>query len=60
MNAVEIHTEAQKLLSAHGAKALAEAAQRAQTLEKSGDTEQARDWKRIQAALQQMRGPHVS
>ncbi len=60
MNAVEIQTEARKLYAAHGAKALAEAAQKCRELEGAGDKEQARDWKRIEAALQQMRGPHAS
>ncbi len=60
MNAVEIQTEARKLLAAHGPKAIAQAAQRAATLEKSGDSDQAKDWKRIEAALHQMHGPHVS
>ncbi len=60
MNAVEIQTEARKLLAAHGARAIAQAAQRAVTLEKAGDCEQANDWKRIEAALHQMRGPHAS
>ena len=60
MNAVEIQSEARKLYAAHGVKALAEAAQKARELEVAGDKAQASDWKRIEAALQQMRGPHVS
>jgi hypothetical protein len=60
MNAVEIQTHAQKLLQAHGLKALAEAAERSRHYEEMGDKEQAQDWKRIEKALQQMRGPNAS
>lgn len=60
MNAVEIQTEARKLFEAQGPIAIAQAAQRARELEKAGDREQAHDWKRIEAALHHMRGPHVS
>jgi hypothetical protein len=45
---------------AHGAKAIAEAAQKAGAFEKAGDEEQARTWCRIEAALVQMSGPRES
>jgi hypothetical protein len=60
MNAVEVQAHARKLYEAHGAKALAEAAQMARQFEEAGDKSQAEDWRRIEAALMQMRGPHVS
>lgn len=60
MDAVEIQAHARKLYEAHGAKALAEAAQMVREFEERGDERLVDDWRRIQAALQMMRGPHVS
>lgn len=60
MDAVEIQAHARKLYEAHGAKALAEAAHRVRELEERGDKRLVDDWRRIQSALQVMRGPHVS
>lgn len=60
MNAVEIQAHAKKLFDARGAKAIAEAAEKAKDYEQSGDGERARDWRRIAAALAQLRGPGVS
>ncbi|HVZ03499.1 hypothetical protein [Hyphomicrobium sp.] len=60
MNAVEIQTHARKLYDAHGTKALAEAAQMVRELEQRGEKKLVEDWRRIQSALQQMRGPNVS
>jgi hypothetical protein len=60
MQEIDIHDYARQLLEAHGDKALAEAAQKACALEKQGENEQAETWRRIEAALKQMRGPHVT
>ncbi len=60
MLAVEIQEHARKLREAHGDKALAEAAQKAKAFEEVGEKEEAETWRRIQAALQQMQGPHAS
>ena len=60
MNAVEIQAHARKLYEAHGTKALAEAAQMVRDLEQRGDKKLVDDWRRIQLALQQIRGPSVS
>jgi len=57
MHATEIQDYARQLLEAHGAKAIAEAAQRAVVYEKAGDREQAQTWRRIEAALLLLRGP---
>jgi hypothetical protein len=38
----------------------AEAARKAAEFEKQGDQKQAEDWRRIQAAIGSMRGPHAS
>jgi hypothetical protein len=60
MQAIEIQEHARKLRDAHGEKAILEAAQKARELEKTGDQGQAKIWRRIEAALMEMRGPHVS
>jgi len=60
MQATDIQDYARRLFEAHGLKAIAEAAQKASTLEQQGDEEQAKTWRRIEAALVEMRGPHVS
>jgi hypothetical protein len=54
----EIHDYARQLLEAHGAAAVAEAAQKAAASEEQGESEQARTWRRVEAALKLMRGPH--
>lgn len=60
MQAIEIQEHARKLRDAHGEKAILEAAQKARELENTGDQGQAKIWRRIEAALMEMRGPHVS
>jgi hypothetical protein len=60
MLATDIHDYAQQLLDAHGFKAIAEAAQKAQAFEARGDAEQAETWRRIEQALLLMRGPNES
>jgi hypothetical protein len=60
MDEVNIHDYARQLLEAHGDKAVAEAAQKADAYEKQGENEQAETWRHIEAALKMMRGPHVS
>jgi regulator of protease activity HflC (stomatin/prohibitin superfamily) len=58
MLATEIQEHARRLLEAHGDKAVAEAAQKAKALEDSGAADDAKVWRKIEAALKQMRGPH--
>lgn len=60
MDMNEIHDYARRLLGTHGGRAAAEAAQKVVECEKMGERAQAEDWRRIQAAIEQMRGPHVS
>lgn len=57
MLATEIQEHARKLLEAHGDRAVVEAAQKAKSLEDGGSAEEAKVWRRIEAALKQMRGP---
>ncbi|HEY4203608.1 MAG TPA: hypothetical protein VGM35_01230 [Xanthobacteraceae bacterium] len=60
MRAMEIHDYARKLLEKHGAGAIAEAAQKAASLEQEGNAEDAANWRQITDAMKQMRGPHQS
>jgi len=60
MEATRIHRIARQLRDSRGARALAEAAQRAVRLETQGAKTQAETWRRIEAALKEMHGPHVS
>jgi len=60
MNEINIHDYARQLLDAHGAQAVVEAARKARDCEQQGENEQAETWRRVQAALKEMRGPHVS
>jgi hypothetical protein len=45
MREIEIHSYARQLLEAHGAKAIAEAAQNAIDLEAKGEVELAKTWR---------------
>jgi hypothetical protein len=60
MREIEIHDYARQLLEAHGAKAIAEAAQNAIELEMNGNAEMAKTWRHIEDAMKMMRGPHQS
>jgi hypothetical protein len=56
----EIHEYARKLLEVRGPGAIAEAAQKAITLDKEGKEDEAQNWRHIADAMKQMRGPHQS
>lgn len=60
IKATEVEDYARQLWEAHGAKSIAEAAQKAQAFENSGDAEQAQTWRRIEAALRLKSGPRES
>lgn len=60
MNTSDISAVARHLFETQGAKAIAEAAQKAASFEDAGEKEQAAFWKRVEAALREMRGPHQS
>jgi len=60
MNATDISTFARRLFETQGTKAIAEAAQKAVSFEKAGDEEQSKTWRRVEAVLLEMRGPHQS
>jgi hypothetical protein len=60
MQETDIQDYARQLLEAHGDRAVAEAAQKARALEEQGKSEQAKTWRRVEAALMLMLGPHES
>lgn len=60
MDTTKIHDLARRLYKAHGPSAVAEAARKAVCCEKEQDHEQARIWRRIEAALLEMKGPNYS
>ncbi len=51
---------ARQLMEAHGQSAIAEAAQRAVACEHAQDKEGAETWRKVEAALQILRGPRTS
>jgi hypothetical protein len=58
MDELQVQDYARQLLEARGDKALADAAQKARTLADEGHDDQAETWRRIEAAMKIMRGPH--
>lgn len=60
MPALEIQAIARQLFEAHGTKAISEAAQKAVALEKQGKGDEAEEWRKVEAVLKEMSGPHSS
>ncbi|WP_419912352.1 hypothetical protein [Hoeflea sp.] len=60
MKATMIVEHARQLLDAHGDRAEAEAAQKANELDAKGKSEDAANWRRVRAAIHELRPPHVS
>lgn len=60
MHGLDIEDYARQLFEAHGAKAVAEAAQKARALEEQGKNDEAKTWRQIEAALKEKLGPHQS
>ncbi len=56
----EVHVFAQQLWNMRGQKAIAEAAHKAVEFEKQHNAEEAQRWRRIEAILMRIRGPHQS
>jgi hypothetical protein len=55
MQTADISALARRLYETQGPRAIAEAAQKAASFE--GNAEQAKMWRRVQAVLEEMRGP---
>jgi len=60
MNTVQTAEHARALLDAHGDKAEAHAAQKANELRQSGEHLHAEAWQQVRKAIKQLRGSHVS
>lgn len=60
MSEMQVHVIARQMLEKHGFSAIAQAAHKAQDSERKGDTEDATEWRHIEAAMKIMRGPHQS
>jgi len=60
MDTADVSAIARHLFETQGTKAIAEAAQKAVSFEAAGDQEQAKLWRRVEAALREMRGPRES
>ncbi|MBI4206265.1 MAG: hypothetical protein HY527_14685 [Betaproteobacteria bacterium] len=60
MNTTDISALAHRLFEAQGAKAIAEAAQKAASFENAGDKENAKLWRQVEAVLLEIRGPRQS
>ncbi|SLN24744.1 hypothetical protein PEL8287_01142 [Roseovarius litorisediminis] len=60
MDAIKTAEYANALLSTHGGKAEAEAAQKARECKEAGRTAEAADWTAIRNAIRQRRGPNQS
>lgn len=60
MQAMEIQEHARRMMASLGERAIAEAAQKAKSLEDKGSAEDAKDWRRIEAALRLMQGPRAT
>ncbi len=60
MKTTDISALARHLFETHGAKAIADAAQKSAFFASAGDEEQAKDWRRVEAVLLEMQGPHES
>ncbi|MDH3319055.1 MAG: hypothetical protein OEO84_05115 [Betaproteobacteria bacterium] len=60
MSTADISAIARHLFETHGAKAIAEAAQKAVSFEHAGDEAQAKLWRRVEAAVRELRGPKES
>lgn len=58
MDTADIAQYARALYEAHGDKAEAEAAQRAQAADAAGDADKAESWNKVRAAIRQLRGPN--
>jgi hypothetical protein len=57
MEVAHIQSYARQVYEAQGAKAIAEAAQKAAAFERRGEKEEAQTWRRIEAALILLRRP---
>jgi hypothetical protein len=60
MTSTDISALARHLFETQGAKAIAQAAEKAEAFKRAGDREQAHTWERVEAVLRELRGPRQS
>jgi len=60
MDVVKIAEHARALLTAHGDKAEAEAAQKARAAKDANNSAEADQWAKVRKAIAELRGSHVS
>lgn len=60
MNTADVSAVAHHLFETQGAKAIAEAAQKAASSQDAGNEEQAKFWRRVEEVLREIRGPGQS
>ena len=60
MDIAQARATAKRQVEVHGWQAEAEAAQKLQEFEGTGDTEQAEKWRRIRSLIREMKPPHES
>lgn len=60
MDMTEIHNIARQLVEAQGIKAELEATQKLKAAEEAGDTDNIEVWRRVRAAIREMKPPHES
>ena len=60
MHDIEIQEYAQQMLETHGDRAVLVAAKKACAFEQKANDAESRTWRKIEAALKLMRGPHQS
>ena len=60
MQTTQVAEFARQLLDAHGDRAEIEAARKVQDAETSGDSQLAENWRRVRAAIHELRPPHAS
>jgi hypothetical protein len=60
MEMTHIHDLARRLVGVHGDRAELEAAQKATECDRQGAKQEALDWRRVQTAIREMRGPRAT
>lgn len=60
MDMSQVHNIAKRLIDTHGLKAEVEAAEKLQDAEKAGDNEKIELWRKVRAAVQEMKPAHES
>lgn len=60
MQTTQVAQYARQLLDAHGDRAEVEAARKVQEAESRGARDEAENWRRVRAAIHELRPPHAS